>query len=951
MMEGDIATNTDFRYGQNVVAWIPNGCSGTANGECAFHGYMGGHGAFVIDSSKCGTSSSVENNVYVFGSCDAEGFSSGCTGAFACSSGGPVNGCSYTSPWYLSPTSGGCHSQCFVGNAPPASPLSPPSSPSPPPQPAPGLPSGEEYCNYITGTTTLSEYVYCVDSLNVRTGATVIVSDNTVINATRIDLESGAFFHAGTQEEPLTNLTIYLRHEDCTLEWDTFTSDAEQFTEAQIESSQCLNDGQIYSLGTLKMFGIPKTPWTLLSLDTTLGDGSIRVEECEGWEVGDEISLAPFANADPTEEFSITTVNSATCVIGLSGTIGRSHRGSLTGPDRPMNTEVANLKRSVKIHGPAYPRYNITGRVRSGHQGIVTSQRQGGVFSLSYVAIEKCGRPLIGQYCLHWHHLDNCVECIMDGIVVRDGVSKGLTIHGTHSTTVENSVFFDIKGTYIYFENGQETNNTVRSNVLACPVYTGKGTGSSHCECQDCVASQRDGDSNEQSALYMYTASQHIVGNHIYNSDNCHFHNQGTSTGQDRAYDYVCPKMTQSLTFDDNVFHNCAGFGYYVNIGYPHKLDRVDTSVANTGGFVRDWSDCAPVSMVDGSDNGVPNIFNRHKEYNTGFGFGWYAHGDVVIRNSTLHNVYSKMWWRGRHTGPFCENCVMTGGGHAPGGNGLFEFRSTVFTTDTLRANHHCNTGALSLGSLCQSHYLFEDCIDIPEIIDEASDASTQTSILVTTDHKTAFLTGPYGAHVAFDDSTCTPSSIFSAASKECPKSYGLRQLIIWSADRGNITITVDSSSSYSIPFQDRDVGNDGFSNDAYGNELPTCTASSLSVCKNYMRAKGYVAIVKNWTTLTLNVSSLPPGTPLKDLFYIQYDHLGWEDVAHVFITVVGDPELQGGPCVFRTDHEREWLTTLGPIIPGSGRWYNMCAHKKWPVSFNASDISEFLYNKYYYPT
>ena len=146
---------------------------------------------------------------------------------------------------------------------------------------------------------------------------------------------------------------------------------------------------------------------------------------------------------------------------------------------------------------------------------------------------------------------------------------------------------------------------------------------------------------------------------------------------------------------------------------------------------------------------------------------------------------------------------------------------------------------------------------------------------------------------------------------------------------------------------------NDGFGNDAYGNELPSCDANDLFDCTNYMRAKGYVAIVRNVSSLTLTVPSLPPGLPLHDLFYIQFDHLGWPDdeLAYVDLTVQGDPLLAGGPCRIYTNHERDWLTTLGPIIPGSGVWYNHCANAKWLGTFGANSLQDYLYGKYYSPT
>ena len=92
----------------------------------------------------------------------------------------------------------------------------------------------------------------------------------------------------------------------------------------------------------------------------------------------------------------------------------------------------------------------------------VIAKSEGSVLSLQYVRIEKCGqRGVLGKYCTHFHLVKACPDCKMIGNAYEYGMSRGTVIHGTHLTTVEHNVYYDVRGVSIYIEDGNELYNKV----------------------------------------------------------------------------------------------------------------------------------------------------------------------------------------------------------------------------------------------------------------------------------------------------------------------------------------------------------------------------------------------------------------------------------------------------------------------------------------------------------
>ena len=116
-------------------------------------------------------------------------------------------------------------------------------------------------------------------------------------------------------------------------------------------------------------------------------------------------------------------------------------------------------------------------------QGLHTISAYSGLLQMEYTRVEKCGqRGFLGRYCLHYHLKGHCADCRYKGVAVERGEQRGVSIHGTHDATVEESVFYDVRGANIYVEDGNEMNNLVNSNVAICPYPTSVDGKSGGCK-------------------------------------------------------------------------------------------------------------------------------------------------------------------------------------------------------------------------------------------------------------------------------------------------------------------------------------------------------------------------------------------------------------------------------------------------------------------------------------
>ena len=621
------------------------------------------------------------------------------------------------------------------------------------------------------------------------------VLNGTRIDARRINVRPGGLLQVGTPSQPANDVEIYLRHDECTA------------------AAECA-DGKLLSAGDVRIHGVWKRPWTLLSADAPSGSDSLTVLACEGWASGDAIVVA--ATGGEATRYSqlvsgsvednywaerrvVTGVAPAPggdgggCSVGLDHPLSFRHRGEWLDGIVPTQAEVANLNRSVLVTGPPIHWRDATRPVLGG-QGLVTAQvGDSGAMQIEWARVERCGRIGLGQYCLHFHLVGGCAGCAFTGNVVEGGVNKGITIHGTHHASVHENVVFDVRGASIYIEDGNEYNNTLSENVLICPTRSSGGAleGASGLDgegyrCKlDGVPEHADSDFLEQAAIYTLSASNHFIGNRISGHENALYVNhQGNRIwGIGAAASRTCVVSRPFGVVRGNVFHNCVGFGWYVNRAHPQKI------LTDADGHVTDFHSCLPFNLSSGIDNGAVTLVEDHVEYYNDFALGFYDFGDLELRGllSALNNkgLYAKSFRRGAATGPLCTNCtfhkcetVLNG----PGGSAAVELHDTTFGDDrvlTFGINHHCGLAPEQTGGLCASHYTIDATVAGGGVLQYIDEAAAGSDAIITELPQAPRALAPPPA--LFNTSACA----LDGAWRVCPPSYDVRVLRIYSPDRG----------------------------------------------------------------------------------------------------------------------------------------------------------------------
>ena len=315
-----------------------------------------------------------------------------------------------------------------------------------------------------------------------------------------------------------------------------------------------------------------------------------------------------------------------------------------------------------------------------GMQGITTVQMHGGVMQMSHVAVEKCGRRELAEYCLHFHHIGDVKHAVSSGAVshesyfvgnaVQEGINKGITIHGTHHALVQGNVVHNQQGPGIYIEDGNELYNVVEENVVMCSELQSNST---LCKLKNARnrPETTDSDWNEVSGLYFLAPMNHTIGNRVFGYDNAMYVNRNTSgqTGLGMARGKLCISAFPFGYTVGNVFHNNAGFGWYANTAFPMDLINLGgLEVSNDGenmkGTVVDWTTCLPFSLT-GDDHSFNIKIQKHVEYFNDFSAGVYSVGDVTLEDYTTYGGNKGLYWktyrRGMNSDPLCVNCTLRG--------------------------------------------------------------------------------------------------------------------------------------------------------------------------------------------------------------------------------------------------------------------------------------------------
>jgi hypothetical protein len=480
---------------------------------------------------------------------------------------------------------------------------------------------------------------------------------------------------------------------------------------------------------SIELVGRPlQRTWTLLDRPLHVGSTTLQLLHdpiAMGWQVGDRIGVAPTQaqSRGMGQTFTITHVASDGTVL-LDGPSLYNHKADFIPSRLPdvmppilMSAEIVNLSRNIVVTGDDFKNIPCNPRLKDESEGCMCTDYRDtctvglhaamvetGTLRVSNVRVEKCGqRGILGKYCLHFHKLKDCPNCLLSGNAIESSQQRGIVIHDTHRSLVERNVLWNVRGAGIYIEDGNEMYNSLEYNVAICP-YPLDDTVHHGCTVPGTPAGSAD-DRRNQASFYLKSSTNDLIGNRAANSRNGMFAEAGVDG---EAKGKVCHLGTAIGRWEGNTFHGHARFGTYPIKFFPMDTDRS----LETNGFNKNQALCKSFDSK-GNTNGLPTAILNHVDYDNIF-VGQYQVGDIQYRGHVSLNNKNLIYWK--ETKNFEDGCsAHISESFYGNGNLALPDQATVILQDTvlenvsLEANHHCKVG--TTGYLCMPQYILHNVL------------------------------------------------------------------------------------------------------------------------------------------------------------------------------------------------------------------------------------------------
>ena len=317
-----------------------------------------------------------------------------------------------------------------------------------------------------------------------------------------------------------------------------------------------------------------KDSWSQLNQTANKGAKQITLAETTGWEVGDKIAIASSSfKMDQAEERTIVGVSADGKTFTLDRALDNMHYGEIdtynngkSGGaretwDLDMRAEVALLSRNVTIQGDADSSKDGYG----GH----TMVMNGAAMHIDGAELTKMGQAgILGKYPLHWHMLGDATGQYVTNTSIHDTFNKGMTIHGTQNTWVENNAIYNNVGHTYYFEDGSEFGNVLVNNL-------GMNTRAT----ENVDAGPIGSDHTAVSTYWVTNPDNHLIDNHAAGSDKVGFwilaqdHTEGASATSGLYDDYV-PRSQNPGQWVGNSSHSNREDGLFIGRQFDEETGR-----------------------------------------------------------------------------------------------------------------------------------------------------------------------------------------------------------------------------------------------------------------------------------------------------------------------------------------------------------------------------------------
>ncbi len=257
--------------------------------------------------------------------------------------------------------------------------------------------------------------------------------------------------------------------------------------------------------GRLEMHGTPPAvPWTKINAHAPAGSTSLTLMENVGWQVGDQVVIAPTDYYNAGNGASITQRATLTQVDTSQLTIGdplNAHRwgllqyatndgmslvdSNLVSPPADSGytplvlderAEVGNLTRNIVVRAPSDAAWNDLGFgchiiiAKSGN-----SPDSIGMAHINGVEVRRGGqRGRLGRYGFHCHLLSSIItDTLPDAAgqyfrnsVINESMSRGIVLHGTSGFELSNNIIYSTRGHGIFTEDAVERRNVFDGNLV-----------------------------------------------------------------------------------------------------------------------------------------------------------------------------------------------------------------------------------------------------------------------------------------------------------------------------------------------------------------------------------------------------------------------------------------------------------------------------------------------------
>ncbi|XP_052804443.1 fibrocystin-L-like isoform X2 [Mya arenaria] len=352
------------------------------------------------------------------------------------------------------------------------------------------IPQEGEFIHIPAGKTVLLDTNTPILDMLLIEGELICDDVSIELNANRILIDKGGLFQCGTAEHPHAGkvvITLYGHARDA---------------EIPVFGTKVIGNRN----GTLDLHGTAiVNTWTRLATTANAGDTTITIEDdISDWNVGDEIVIATTGSRGSegeTEKKVISAINGQT--ITLADALEFMHLGvseTFTGSCMEVahyRAEVGLLTRSVVVRGNDDAQYHsevekceagfdaaefTTQTCFQGRFGDETTSSQFGaqimcagndkdaqtvVCRISYTEITFAGQAFrLGRYPIHFHLNGDMSRSYAIGNAIHKTFNRAINIHGSHNLQIERNVVYNVMGGALFLEDGIETNNHYRGNLV-----------------------------------------------------------------------------------------------------------------------------------------------------------------------------------------------------------------------------------------------------------------------------------------------------------------------------------------------------------------------------------------------------------------------------------------------------------------------------------------------------